>query len=171
MPSGLVYVADTGNKRIAIFDADGTFINQLGSYGFEPGQFDEPVGVAVDQIGDVYVTDTWNQRVQVFRADNPSDPYVLNRYWDVAGWYGQSLENKPFITISPSGDVFVTDPEGPRILQFTNTGEIIRVWGDYSADLNGFGLASGIAIDKQGIIYVTDGNKHRVLRFDLSTLP
>ncbi len=169
--SGLVYVADTGNKRIAIFDENGNFINQLGTYGFDPGQFDEPVGVAVDQSGDVYVTDTWNQRVQVFRAESPTDPYVLNRYWDVAGWYGQSLDNKPFITISPSGDVFVTDPEGPRVLQFTNTGEIIRVWGDYSADLNGFGLASGIAIDKQGIIYVTDGNKHRVLRFDLSTLP
>jgi uncharacterized protein (TIGR03663 family) len=169
--NGLVYIADTGNKRIAIFDANGKFINQFGTYGFNPGEFDEPVGVAVDELGDVYVTDTWNQRVQVFRADSPSEPYLLNRYWDVAAWYGQSLDNKPFLTVSPSGDLFVTDPEGPRILQFTNTGEIVRVWGDYSADLDGFGLASGIAVDEQGILFVSDGGKHRILRFDLSTLP
>ncbi|MBI9049659.1 MAG: glycosyltransferase family 39 protein [Anaerolineaceae bacterium] len=167
---GFVYVADTGNKRIVIFDADGVYINQFGIYGFSPGEFDEPVGVAVDKDGKVFVTDTWNQRIQVFTASNITDLYTLDYYWDVAGWYGQSLENKPFIAISNLGDIFITDPEGPRIIQFTNAGEIIRLWGDYSADLDGFGLASGVAIDSNNNILVTDGSKNRILRFDLASL-
>jgi uncharacterized protein (TIGR03663 family) len=167
---GYVYVADTGNKRIVIFTGDGEYVNQFGTYGFNPGEFDEPVGVAVDANGEVFITDTWNQRVQVFASTGVNEPYLMIRYWDVAAWYGQSLENKPFIAISDVGDVYITDPEGPRVLQFTNSGDIIRVWGDYSADLDGFGLASGVAMDQNGNILVTDGSKNRVLRFDLATL-
>ncbi|HUG33299.1 MAG TPA: flippase activity-associated protein Agl23, partial [Anaerolineales bacterium] len=44
---GRVFVADTGNKRIVVFDEDGNYLTEFGSSGFDPGQFDEPVGVAV----------------------------------------------------------------------------------------------------------------------------
>ena len=169
--NGYVYVADTGNKRIVIFDGEGNYINSIGTYGFNPGEFDEPVGVAVSTIGEVYITDTWNQRVQVFAAENSTAPYELSRYWDVAAWYGTSLENKPFITVSDTDEVFITDPEGPRILEFTNAGEIVRVWGDYGTELDGFGLASAAVLDRNGNLLVTDGELDRVLRFDFSTLP
>ncbi|HWA15598.1 MAG TPA: NHL repeat-containing protein, partial [Gemmatimonadales bacterium] len=66
--TGHVFVADTGNKRVVVFDADGNFISQFGSAGLDPGQFDEPVGVAVDNESRVYVTDTWNQRIQTFTS-------------------------------------------------------------------------------------------------------
>ena len=169
--NGNVYVADTGNKRIVVFGPNGEYLNSIGTYGFNPGEFDEPVGVAVSVTGEVYVTDTWNQRVQVFSAADPTQPYTLARYWDVAAWYGTSLENKPFITVADTGEVFVTDPEGPRILEFTSTGEIIRAWGDYGTNLDGFGLASAAALDKNGNLLVTDGELDRVVRFDFSTLP
>ena len=42
--AGNVYVTDTGNKRVVVFDSNGTYITEFGSYGMEPGQFDEPVG-------------------------------------------------------------------------------------------------------------------------------
>ena len=70
---GRVYVADTGNKRIVVFDADGNAITEFGSTGFDPGQFDEPVGVTVDRNGTVYVVDTWNQRIQTFRPQEIDD--------------------------------------------------------------------------------------------------
>lgn len=66
---GTLYVADTGNNRIQKFDSDGNFLREWGSHGSEPGQFDEPEGVAVDDTllkQDVYVADTRNHRVQVF---------------------------------------------------------------------------------------------------------
>ncbi|MCX6035894.1 MAG: TIGR03663 family protein, partial [Chloroflexi bacterium] len=45
---GRVFVADTGNKRILVYDADGIFILQIGNQGLSIGQFEEPVGLAFD---------------------------------------------------------------------------------------------------------------------------
>jgi DNA-binding beta-propeller fold protein YncE len=63
---GNVYVADTGNHRIQMFDSSGTFLTKWGSEGSEDGQFSEPTCVAVDSVGNVYVVDTENHRIQKF---------------------------------------------------------------------------------------------------------
>jgi predicted membrane-bound mannosyltransferase/DNA-binding beta-propeller fold protein YncE len=164
---GRVYVADTGNKRVVVFDAGGKYISSFGSGGFDPGQFDEPVGVAVDSDGIVYVVDTWNQRIQTFQMLDEGLTFTPLRQWDVYGWFGQSLENKPFIAVNAQKHVFVTDPEGYRVMEFTDQGELVRVWGDFGSTNAGFGLASGIAIDPENHVWVTDGLYNRILRFTL----
>jgi len=164
---GRVFVADTGNKRIVVFDAGGNFITQFGTGGFDPGQFDEPVGVAVDPDGRVYVTDTWNQRVQVFEPAAEGSEYIPSKQWDVYGWFGQSPDNKPFIAVNAQQHVFITDPEGYRVMEFDPDGQLLRVWGDQADLTPGFGLASGIAIDPEGHVWVTDGLYNRILRFTL----
>ena len=163
---GHVYVSDTGNKRIVIFDEDGNFITQFGSTGMEPGEFDEQVGVAVDEDGVVYVTDTWNQRVQSFVPAADGLSYSPLNEWQITGWYGQSLDNKPFIAVG-DGSVFVTDPEGYRVLQFTPEGELIRTWGDFGYDDNNFGLAAAVAVAPDGSVWVTDAGNHRLMKFIL----
>jgi DNA-binding beta-propeller fold protein YncE len=120
---GHVIVADTGNKRILIFDANGTFLAQFGSQGLEAGQFDEPVDVALDSSGNIYVTDTWNQRIQVFSPDPTGLVFTLLAQWPIDGWYSQSLDNKPFITVDAQADSFVTDPEGCRVIEFSPEGQ------------------------------------------------
>lgn len=165
---GRVYVMDTGNKRVVIFDADGQFITQFGTPGFEAGQFDEPVGIALDEQGNVYITDTWNQRVQVIQPSEDRLFYTPLRSWDVTAWKGQSLDNKPFLAVSPvNGHVFVTDPENPRVLEFDGEGTFIRGWGDYSTEADGFGLASGVAVAPDGSVWVSDGGNNRLLRFQM----
>jgi DNA-binding beta-propeller fold protein YncE len=122
---GNVLVMDTGNKRIKVFDADGNFISQFGEFGFDLGQFDEPVGMALDrQLGRLYVADTWNQRVQVF--DYANGNFTALASWDIVGWYGQSLVNKPYLSVGNLGQVFVTDPESGRVLVFTSDGEFVN---------------------------------------------
>lgn len=86
-----MYVADTGNSRVDEFDSTGTFIRawgwgvadglpgletctlvcQKGLSGSEPGQFEAPAFVAVDNssgpsAGDVYVGDSGTNLVQKF---------------------------------------------------------------------------------------------------------
>jgi DNA-binding beta-propeller fold protein YncE len=166
---GRVYVTDTGNKRIVIFDKDGNYITEFGSAGFDPGQFDEPTSIAIDRNGTVYVADTWNQRIQTFKRVESTDSlsFVPDQQWDVFGWFGQSLDNKPFIAVNEDLHVFITDPEGYRVMEFDPSGALVRVWGDYGNTNTGFGLASGIAIDPEGKVWVTDGVFNRIMRFTL----
>jgi len=164
---GFVYVADTGNKRIVVFDSNGTFISEFGSAGLEAGEFDEPVGVAVDNNGNLFVADTWNQRVQTFNISPDRMTFLPDRQWDVFGWYGQSLDNKPFVAVNADGHVFITDPEQYRVIEFASDGEIVRTWGDFGDTFTSFGLTSGIAVDMEGHIWVTDPVYNRILQFTL----
>lgn len=165
---GRVYVMDTGNKRVVIFDADGNYITQFGTAGFEEGQFNEPVGIALDAEGNVYITDTWNMRIQVMKPSQDGMTYMSLRSWDISGWKGQSLDNKPFLAVSSlNNHVFVTDPEYPRVLEFDAEGTFIRAWGDYSSGTDGFGLVSGVAIAQDGSVWVSDGANNVLLRFQM----
>jgi len=69
---GLIYVLDSGNQRVQVYDADGAPVNSWGSPGSGPGQFspegDGPWGIAVDDEF-VYAADTWNHRIQKFTRD------------------------------------------------------------------------------------------------------
>ena len=166
---GRVYIADTGNKRIVVYDADGNYYTSIGAEGFEVGKFSEPVDVTLDKDGNVYVTDTWNQRVQVFSPESDGKVFNPLRQWPINGWKSQSLDNKPYIAVAPNGHVFVTDPEGYRVIEFTATGEFVQLWGNYGTDNSTFGLASGIAIDSKGMVWVTDSANNRVMRFTVPT--
>lgn len=165
---GRVLVADTGNKRILAFDADGNFITLLGGGGgLDPGQFEEPVGLAFDAEDNLYVADTWNQRIQVFAPGEDGTTYTPLRQWEVAGWYSDSLENKPYLTVDSRGRVFVTDPDAFRVIEFTLFGGFVRTWGDYGFGAAQFGLASGVAVDPDGRVWVSDPGNNRLMRFSL----
>jgi DNA-binding beta-propeller fold protein YncE len=66
---GNVYVSDTFNDRVEIFDADGDFIREFGKAGDGPGYFARPKGIAVDSDGHVWVADAVQDRVQVFTPE------------------------------------------------------------------------------------------------------
>jgi len=66
---GNLYVADTLNDRIEVFDADGQFIRTWGKNGDGPGYFARPKGVAVDSDGHIWVADGMQDRVQVFTSE------------------------------------------------------------------------------------------------------
>ena len=164
---GRVFVVDTGNKRILVYDSDGNFIMQIGNEGLSAGQFEEPVGIAFDSQENLFVADTWNQRIQVFKPSLDGSSYSALRQWNVAGWYGESLENKPYLAIDQQDHVFATDPEAFRVLEFSNYGEFIRTWGDYGVSSENFGLASGIAVDAAGQVWVCDSANNRLMQFSL----
>jgi DNA-binding beta-propeller fold protein YncE len=162
---GRVYVADTGNKRVAVFDEQGNALSTVGLPGSDPGQLDEPVGLAVTDDGTLYVADTWNLRVQVFTPAPGTDDFVFTREWPIVGWFGQSVENKPYLALDNRGRVYVTDPEGYRVLVFDAEGQFITTWGDFGGDDTTFALVSGVAVDSEGRVYVSDPGNQRVMRF------
>jgi uncharacterized protein (TIGR03663 family) len=165
-PDGKIFITDTGNKRVVVFDDDLNYITQFGGAGYEAGQFDEPVGITIDQTGKVYIADTWNRRVQIFEESRDEATFNQIGEFDVDGWYGQSIENKPYISNHPSGSIFISDPETGRILEFSETGEIIHGWQDLSVSDDLLSNPYGMVFDANGNLWVADGLGNMLLRFD-----
>jgi predicted membrane-bound mannosyltransferase/sugar lactone lactonase YvrE len=161
---GQVFVADTGNKRIMVFTSDGDFITQFGTPGAGEGQLDEPVGLAVDDQGQVFVADTWNRRVQIF-APGPDGTYSSVGMWEVNAWYGTTSEIKPFLALDSNHHVYLTDPSTCRILEFTERGVILRVWGTCGDDDLSLNSPTGIAIDPLGGLWVSDSRHDRLVHY------
>jgi len=64
-----LYVTDTYNNRVEVFDADGNFIRAWGKAGDRPGTFMRPKGIAVDVDGHVWVADGVQDRLQCFTQE------------------------------------------------------------------------------------------------------
>jgi len=160
-PGGRVYVADTGNKRIQVFEPDGRFTFQWGGGGVLEGYLDEPVGIAIGPDDEVYVADTWNRRVQVFDENG-----TFLRQWPIAGWDASLVDEKPYLAVDAEGHVYVTDPGRYRVLVFDSQGNYLLSFGQYGFDARSFAFPTGITVAEDGSIYVTDAHSSRVLVFD-----
>lgn len=66
---GLVYIVDTMNFRVQIFDSKGNYISDFGKIGNTPGSFSRPKGIGLDSEGHIYVTDAAFNNVQIFTRD------------------------------------------------------------------------------------------------------
>jgi uncharacterized protein (TIGR03663 family) len=152
---GQLYVADTGNKRIQVFDAEGRFLRQFGGAGALPGQLNEPVGMAFDSQGTLFVADTWNRRVQQLTAEGRP-----LQQWPVPGWESESVVNKPYLGVDATGTVYASDPENHRLLLFQRDGTLVAAW---RLEGSTFNLPTGLAIDAEGRLLVADSANHRVV--------
>ncbi len=155
---GRVFVTDTGNKRVQVFDAEGNFLEQFGGGGIEAGRFEEPVGIAVAPDGTIWVADTWNKRVQGF-----SPTFEPLRQIAVRAWDGQGITNKPYLAVSDE-NIWLSDPDAARLIELDREGTVQRVWGQFGSELGSFNLPLGLAF-ADGTLWVADSENQRVLGF------
>ncbi|MGD0114938.1 MAG: flippase activity-associated protein Agl23 [Dehalococcoidia bacterium] len=165
LSSGNVLVADTGNKRIVQLNgADGTVVGAFGSEGSGPGQFNEPVGLALGPNGNIYVADTWNGRVQVF---DPTFKYVTEM--KVKGWGSQEVTAKPYLVVLPDGRVILSNPANGRIELYAGFGTATASW-DLPSTQGVSARPVGMTLDGNGSLYVADCNGNVVYRLPVSSL-
>jgi DNA-binding beta-propeller fold protein YncE len=162
---GNLYVSDTGNKRIQLFDTDLNYLRAFGGPGVLPGRLDEPVGVAIGPDRLLYVADTWNQRIQVFTSQGD-----FVRAWPVVGWTGQSAANKPYIRVDLDRHIYATDPEGARVLLFDATGTMLGVVDFRLIADDSLTSPFGILPDGHGRLWISDAAGQRLLRLLLEDL-
>jgi sugar lactone lactonase YvrE len=110
---GNVYVADTWNNRIEIFDADGEFIRAWGKNGDGPGYFARPKGIAIDRDGHVWVADAVQDRVQVFTPEGR-----LLIYMGGHGLYPGQFQSLINLTIDKKNRVLTTEQMPGRMQVF-----------------------------------------------------
>ena len=84
---GNIYVTDTMNSRVEIFDADGNFISTFGKAGDGPGYLFRPKGIAVDSDGHIWVADQFQDRLQVFNREGQLLTYVGDTHANAPGQF------------------------------------------------------------------------------------
>jgi uncharacterized protein (TIGR03663 family) len=177
---GKVYVADTLNHRILVYNANGELEQRIGSMGNGEGQFMEPRGVAVDEDGFIYVADTWNARIVKLNADGE---WVTSwGTWDtdmgsgrrafMTGGTQEANQANPLgffgprgIAVGQDGEIFVTDTGNKRVVVTDSDGEYLYQWGYAGSEPGRFNEPTGIGIDAAGNVYVADTWNGRVQVF------
>ena len=122
--NGDVYVTDTMNDRVEIFDADGKFISTFGRNGDGPGSFARPKGIAVDSDGHIWVADEMQDRLQVFNREGQVLTYIGTGHGELPGQFkalvGVAIDkqNRVFTSEQYPGRVqmfrYVTDAEAEK---------------------------------------------------------
>ncbi len=107
---GHVYVVDTMNGRVQIFDAEGRFIHMFGQFGDIPGMFARPKGIDVDSEGHIYVVDAAFNNVQIFNQEGEPMMAFIG-YGDDRG--GMILPSG--IALGPEDYVYVIDSWNRRV--------------------------------------------------------
>jgi DNA-binding beta-propeller fold protein YncE len=110
---GNVYVTDTFNDRVQIFDADGAFISMFGKNGDGPADFERPKSIAVDGDGHIWVVDAAQNRVKVFNQQGR-----LLVYFGEQGYYPGQFMGPWGITIDKFNRVIVSETFPGRVQVF-----------------------------------------------------
>ncbi len=72
-----LWISDGGTNRIVKYDLNGKYLYGWGGPGGQPGQFNGPHSITVDQEGNLYLAEVFNGRVQKFRPKKNADPVKI----------------------------------------------------------------------------------------------
>jgi len=171
--SGRVYLPDSGNHRIQIFNSGGTYYSTFGAYGTGENQFDSPSGVAIQPgNGDIFVVDRWNHRVQVY--DSSWTYQATLGTTGVSGTSNSHFNSPSGVAVESSGKIYVADSDNHRVQVCTFSGIVgtcstfAGQTGSPGSDFDHFSYPSGVAVDGSGNVYVVDKWNNRVQVFDSS---
>jgi DNA-binding beta-propeller fold protein YncE len=142
-----------GAAQASLLSATGSF----GSQGSGNGQFQSPLGVAVQQSsGNVYVADSGNARVQKFSAGG-----------SFIAAFGQGRLSFPnSVATDGLGKVYVGDAGTNTVLKFDANGNFVSTIDGTTAPQGHFQSLAGIAVDQANNLWVADAGTSNVIEFD-----
>ena len=168
--AGRIYVPDTSNHRVQIFNSDGSLFGTLGSYGTGQYEFDCPAGVAISPVnGNIFVIDHCNQRVQVFTQDFLYKATI--GVLDETGTDNQHFNWPWGVAVDSSGSVYVADTDNHRVQKCTASGTAYTCStfvGETGVSGDDFGHLHPLSVyvDGVGRVYVADEWNDRIQVFD-----
>jgi len=159
---GLIYVADTHNNRLQIFDMQGKLLKILGKSGLrEPGTYLFSNGVTCDEDGYVYAMNWSGGFINVY---NPK--------WELIESFGRDTPttrefNDAYCVTLRNDTIWVTNTFSSRLRQYSKDWKLLKVVGTTEGcGPNQFSHPTDLEFDAQGNMYVADWKNDRVLKLD-----
>jgi len=166
-PTGRIWAPEANADRIAIFDRNGKKLEEWGSSGSDPGQFDfaRPDGdgygtLAFAKDGSFFVLDVGNRRVQHFDAKR-----TFLGQWGEFGDGPRQYHDPIGIAVGDDGTVWVLDDQRLVIEHYDAKGKVLGSF-DPTASLPMPDGANALAIDLHGNLYVSVAAPSKIGVFD-----
>lgn len=147
--SGLVFVADRGNRNIQVFRQDGVYLSSLAS---PVAPVSNPVALGVDPTGNVYALDAGRGSVLVFKANG-----------DFAQEFGKGQLDKPQDMVLTQDTLYVLD--GSQVKAYSFKGELLHVFGSRQTGAGSLPEPAAIAAAGASTLYVADRSHKSVQRY------
>lgn len=158
--TGSIYVADTLDNIIKVFDADGVLRHQFGTRGIAQGEFNGPTHISF-AAQRLYVADTLNSRIQVFHPDGR-----FERNFGRRGLFVGDLPRPKGVAVDEANRVYVVESYYDHLLVFDGAGELLLPIGGSGGGAGEFNLPAGVWTDQRGRVYVADMFNGRVVIFE-----
>ena len=152
-----IYVCDSYNDRIQVFDLDFNFIRSIGSPGKGRGEFDTPYDVKFDTDGCMYVVEHGNARVQVLDRSG--------HFIRVFGEKGKGKLNRPSALHIVDKCVYVCDLSGDCIVVYETSGQFVASFGGRGHEEGEFCGPYCVTSSADGFIHVCDTSNKRIQIF------
>jgi tripartite motif-containing protein 71 len=141
--AGNLYVADTGNGRVAVFAPDGSSRSL--------GAFTTASGIAVTPDGSrIYVADRGTNRITVLGPDGAT----LDAF--AAGSLPTGL------ALDAEGDLWVAERGSDRVQRLSPSGHALASYGTRGTEAGEFVHPSAVAVDCAGTVTVADTDNNRL---------
>jgi DNA-binding beta-propeller fold protein YncE len=172
-----VYVFNRGEHPVAVFDREGTFL-----YSWGKELFARPHGIAIGPDDSVYCTDDLGHSVRKFTPEGtlllslgpggtPSDTGATSMDYRTILRAGPPFHYPTNVAITTEGELYVSDGYGnARIHKFSPDGRLLHSWGEPGNGTGQFRLPHGIAVDREGTVYVADRENSRLQLFSAEGL-
>ncbi len=152
-----VFVSDSRNGRIQVFDFEGRFKRAFGQ-----GILGRPMNLAY-QNGVLYVADFWHDKLWLFGVDGK-----LQRAIGRSGQGAGEFDSPAGVAVGPDGDIYVADFYNQRIQRLHQDGEFVRQWGKTGKIgiwAGQFNYPTAVAVARDGTLFVADGYNDRIQVF------
>lgn len=172
--AGRIYVADSGDHEVKVYDADGTHLRTLGRQGEGPGEFRGPGSVTV-AAGRVVVSDTGRTSFWDMEGNYVGSAAAIHP----TSWRLRGRDDGTYLARYPSIDddgrqaaVFVRfDEEGGELTRYPSLLDPQTTWyPSRDADPHiGLSVAPAIpvyAMAPGGLVYLTQADLYQVFAFE-----
>ncbi|MES9971003.1 MAG: hypothetical protein ABW092_13295 [Candidatus Thiodiazotropha sp.] len=151
-----LFVADPGIKAIHRFDRKAGKYRSIKRVGGK--DFDTPVGLAADKVGNIYIADSELAKIFVIGiGDNEAAPVALD---------GNFVRPTGIAVDKETGWIYVVDTGLHKISVFNANRTLLKIFGGRGTGEGEFNFPTYIWKNRHGELLVTDSLNFRIQRFD-----